>query len=83
MAAKSMEDIALFLKELRFRKNIFGGVNEADVWKKLELLHQEYQTAFDVQQECSRILLQEKELEIVHLKERITELESARGVGHE
>ena len=83
MAAKSMEDIALFLKELRFRKNIFGGVNEADVWKNMENLHREYQNAFDVQQECSRILLQEKELEIVHLKERIAELESARGVGHE
>lgn len=83
MAAKSMEDIAIFLKELRFRKNIFGGVNEADVWKKLEILHREYQNAFDVQQECSRIMLEEKEQEIEHLKKRIAEMESARGAKNE
>ena len=32
MAAKNMEEIAAWLKELKFRKKIIGGVDEANVW---------------------------------------------------
>ena len=79
MAVKSMEEIALLLKEMRFQKKIFGGVNEADVWRQLNDLHKEYQAAFDVQEECSRILIKEKEQEILRLKKQIAKLRTNRG----
>ena len=44
MAAKTMDDIALLMKQLKFKKKLFGGVKEMDVWRKLELLHQQYQS---------------------------------------
>lgn len=68
MAAKSMEDIAAYLKNLRFRKKKLGGVDEADVWRQLEKLQGEYQAAFDAQTERSRALLEERDAEIQRLK---------------
>lgn len=83
MAAKNMEDIALYLKKMKFRKKLIGGVDESDVWKQLNDLHKEYQTAFDVQVECSQVLLNEKDLEIQKLKRQIMKLKSSRGVSNE
>lgn len=34
-----------WLQKVRFRKCLFGGVSEADVWKKLEELNAMYETA--------------------------------------
>ena len=61
MSAKSMEDIASVMKKMHFRKKILGGVDEADVWHQLEKLQSEYRSAFEVQQERSRTLIQERE----------------------
>ena len=80
MAAKNMDDIAALLKGLRFRKRIIGGVDERDVWKKLELLQKEYRAAFDVQQERSRALLEERDAQIVILKEQLALAEQSGGV---
>lgn len=82
MAAKSMDDIAALLKGLRFRKKLLGGVDERDVWKKLELLQKEYRLAFDAQQERSKALLGEREQQILLLKERLAMAEASRGKGH-
>lgn len=71
MSAKSMEEIAAYLKQLHFRKKRFGGVDEADVWRQLEQLHQAYQAAFDAQAERSRALLEEREVELRKLKARM------------
>ncbi len=71
MAAKNMEEIAALLKELRFQKKIFGGVDERDVWKKLQLLQKEYRIAFEAQEERSKALLQDREKEIAHLKKQL------------
>lgn len=71
MAAKNMEEIAALLKELRFRKKIFGGVDERDVWKKLQLLQKEYRAAFEAQEERSKALLEDREKEIARLKEQL------------
>lgn len=57
MPAKRMEDIAAYMKQMKFRRKTFGGVDEADVWRQLEGLHQEYQAAFDAQWERSRALI--------------------------
>ena len=37
--------ILQWLRKVRFRKQIFGGVNERDVWKKIEELNAMYNTA--------------------------------------
>lgn len=63
-----MDEIAEFLKTLRFRKKIFGGVDEKDVWKKLDSLQKEYRSAFDAQEERSQALIHERDLQIVELK---------------
>lgn len=79
MAAKSMEDIAAVMKEMRFRKKIFGGVDEADVWRQLEKLQSEYRSAFEAQQEQSRALIQEREAIISQLKRKLAAVQSLRG----
>ena len=68
MAAKTMEEIAAWLKELEFRKKWVGGVDEADVWRKLEELQSQYQSAFDAQAERYQALLDERDAEIRRLK---------------
>lgn len=37
-----MKEIAVLLKNTRFRRCIFGGIDTDDVWKKLERLQKEY-----------------------------------------
>jgi hypothetical protein len=68
MAAKSMAEIAEWLKGLKFRKTIFGGVDEANVWHKLDELQAQYQSAFDAQAERYQALLDERDAEIRRLK---------------
>lgn len=68
MAAKSMDDIAAFLKELRFRKKLFGGVSEKDVWRKLELLQREYRSAYEALEAGYEARLKERDETIAALK---------------
>lgn len=68
MAAKSMEEIAAWLQEVKFRKKIIGGVDEANVWHKLDELQAQYQSAFDAQAERYQALLRERDVEIRRLK---------------
>ena len=37
--------IVEWLKKVRFRKQLFGGVNEQDVWKKIDELNKLYDAA--------------------------------------
>lgn len=53
---RTMEDVATYIKGMRFRKKFFGGVDEADVWKQIEALHREYEAVFlaqEIQQEAA------------------------------
>lgn len=40
--AKSMKEVAELLEKTHFRRRFLGGVDEYDVWKKLERLQKEY-----------------------------------------
>lgn len=40
--AKKIEDISKFIKEIKFKKKLFGGVDELEVWNKIEALNLEY-----------------------------------------
>ena len=66
-----MEDIAEQLKKTRFQKKFFGGVDEEDVWRKLDELQKEYQSAFDAQQERNNALLEERSIVIRQLRARL------------
>ncbi|MBO5476792.1 MAG: hypothetical protein J6A15_03440 [Clostridia bacterium] len=48
--AKNIDEISKFLKEVKFKKKIFGGVDEYDVWNKIEKLNNEYKELYDLQQ---------------------------------
>jgi predicted nuclease with TOPRIM domain len=45
--AKSQEEIAKLLQQTKFKRKLFGGVDEEDVWKKLERLQAEYSELLD------------------------------------
>lgn len=83
MAAKSMEEIAELLKTLRFRKKIFGGVSEADVWKQLDMLQKEYRSAFDAQEERYRALLSERNAMLSRIKKQAADAGESGGEPHE
>lgn len=78
MSARNMEDIAEVFKTLKFKKKLIGGVDEMDVWKKLDKLQKEYRSAYEMQQERYEARLQERDAEIASLKEKLSE-----GAAHE
>ena len=42
--SRTLMDVAEYIKDMRFRRKLFGGVDEADVWKQIEDLHKEYES---------------------------------------
>ena len=48
--AKKIEDISKFIKEMKFKKKLFGGVDELEVWNKIEALNLEYKELYQIQQ---------------------------------
>lgn len=54
--AKKIEDISKILKEIKFKKKLFGGVDELDVWNKIESLNLEYKELFEIMQTKINIL---------------------------
>lgn len=49
-----------WLKEVRFRKQFFGGVNEQDVWKKIEKLNEMYEAALKAERIRYDVLLEQQ-----------------------
>ena len=43
--SREQKKIAQWLKQVKFRKTLFGGVNEHDVWKKIGELNELYNEA--------------------------------------
>ena len=74
-----MDKIAKMFEQLRFQKTLFGGVREADVWKKLGEVQKQYRMEYRIQQECYRALLEERDAEITRLKQALLAKEEARG----
>ena len=54
-----LEKIARYLEQLRLKKKLFG-VDEADVWKKIEKLNEMYEDAVLAERERYNILLEER-----------------------
>ncbi len=70
MSARNMDDVAEVFKTLKFRKKLVGGVDEMDVWKKLDLVQKEYRSAYEMQEERYKALLAERDAEIEYLKNK-------------
>ncbi len=75
MSAKNMEDIAELFQKLRFRKKLIGGVDEADVWQKLDMLQKEYRAAYEAQEERLGALIDERDDIIDRLEGQLREAE--------
>lgn len=71
MGARNMDDIAEVFKTMKFKKKFLGGVDERDVWKKLDKLQKEYRSAYEMQQERYEARLQERDEEIASLKVKL------------
>lgn len=54
--AKKIEDISKVLNEIKFKKKFFGGVDELDVWNKIESINLEYKELFEIMQTKINIL---------------------------
>lgn len=52
--------IQAWLKQVRFKKSAFGGVNEADVWKKIAELNTLYEAALSAERARYDALLAER-----------------------
>ena len=51
------DSIGPWLRNLHFRRQLFGGVNEADVWKKIEELNAKYEAALTAERARYNTLL--------------------------
>ena len=67
---RTMKDIADALSAMKFRKKVFGGVDEADVWKKLVTLQNTYQLVYDEQAAYYQALLDERDQALARLMGR-------------
>ena len=57
MSAKNMDDIAELIRKMKFRKKLFGGVDEQDVWRQIDVLQKAYRSAYEAQEiRCETIL---------------------------
>lgn len=67
---RTMQDIADALSAMKFRKKVFGGVDEADVWKQLEALQRTYQLVYDEQAAYYQALIDERDQALARMMGR-------------
>lgn len=68
---KQLEDIAAYIESLSFRKKLLFGVDEGDVWKKIQQLHGYYQEVMTLQEEKYQAVIEEKNKEIQRLQQQL------------
>lgn len=79
MNGNKLQEVAQYVSEIRFRKKTFFGVDESDVWTKIKKLNDKYAEAFMIQEECNKVVLEEKEKRIKDLENLIYHLMNSRG----
>ena len=57
---QEQEKIAQWLKEVKFRRKLLGGVNEQEVWKKIEELNKMYADALKAERLRYDVLLEQQ-----------------------
>ena len=76
MSSDRLEPLAELFTKLKFRRQILGGLSEADVWKKLELVQNEYRRLYDRQAAGYEARIREREDRIRQLEERLSSIEN-------
>lgn len=61
---KEEQKINAFLQKVRFKKQLFNGVSEADVWKKINELNELYQNALIAERARYDALLEKQKKEM-------------------
>lgn len=70
MPMRTMKNIADAISAMKFRKKIFGGVDEADVWRQMENLQRVYQLVYDEQAAYYQALIDERDQELARAEGR-------------
>ena len=83
MSSDGFDSLAELFSKLKFRRQIIGGLSEADVWKKLEEVQTEYRRLYDLQAAGYEARLKEREERIRQLKEQISMIGGNRKSGEE
>lgn len=76
MAAKTMEEIAVILQELRFRKRLLGGLDEDDILCRLEMLQAEYRCCMEATEQRCNGLIEERDQMIRKLQDENRQLKA-------
>ena len=63
-----MDDIAIMIKDMKFRRKLLGGVDELSVYKQMEELQKEYREIYTSQQIYYQALIDERDKEIERLR---------------
>ncbi|MCD8130859.1 MAG: hypothetical protein LUE16_06200 [Lachnospiraceae bacterium] len=63
-----LEPVSELLGKMKFRRKLFGGADEADVWRKLEALERTYENVLDRQAAYYQALIDERETEAAHYR---------------
>lgn len=63
------ENILKWLKKVRFKKKLFGGVSEIDVWKKIDELNKMYNAALNAERVRYDALLSQRESAQIQIQE--------------
>ena len=72
MSSDRLEPLAELFSKLKFRRQILGGLSEADVWKKLEEVQTEYRRLYDLQAAGYEAKLKEREDRIHQLEQELS-----------
>ena len=72
--ARTMEEIAALLAQVKFKHRLLGGVDEKDVWRTLEALQTEYQALAQADRKHYAQQLQQREQRILELDRRAQRL---------
>lgn len=69
---ESEQQLTEWLSNVKFKKTLFGGVDELDVWKKIEELHSLYEKSLSEQRIYYETLLEEEKRHIKELQRKKT-----------
>ena len=72
MSSDRLEPLTELFSKLKFRRQIIGGLSEADVWKKLEEVQTEYRRLYDLQAAGYEAKLKEREDRIHQLEQELS-----------
>ena len=78
MSSDRLEPLAELFSKLKFRRQIIGGLSEADVWKKLEEVQTEYRRLYELQAAGYEARLKEREDRIRQLENELSEVCGSR-----